>query len=883
MSTSDATPGAGDEITLTATIVGNAPTGTVEFFDGTTSLGTANLSGGTAQLAISTLAVGSHSVRVEYPGDSGNTAATSANVPITVRTVAGATLATSDSSPIVGDEITLTATIVGNAPTGTVEFFDGTTSLGTANLTGGTAQLAIDTLTAGTHTIHAVYAGDTQNTTATTTTVDVNVRTTSTTAVTTNDNNPVLGDEITLTATVTGNTPTGTVEFFDGTTSLGTANLTGGTASITTSSLPAGPRSVTAHYNGDTLNTSDTSNPLPITVRTVAGATLATSDSSPILGDEITLTATVTGNAPTGTVEFFDGTTSLGTANLTGGTAQLAIDTLTAGTHTIHAVYAGDTQNTTATTTTVDVNVRTTSTTAVTTNDNNPVLGDEITLTATIVGNTPTGTVEFFDGTTSLGTANLTGGTASITTSSLPAGPRSVTAHYNGDTLNTSDISDPLPITVRTEATISVVPSDDSPLVGDAVTLTATVTGNAPTGTVEFFDGTTSLGTAPLDGGSAEITVPSFSAGEHPISAVYGADPANVGATSAEVTVTATKTAATAATTLSPDEPVIGDSITVTVTVTGRAPTGTVEVFVDGQSVGTAVVVDGIATLEVPAAHAGSTEVEAFYSGDDTNEGAAAPTSSIEVAKQSASMGLDAHATDDGSNTAPVKVMIGSSVTLTATVEGRSPTGMVEFMVADSTDLSGMLQFIGESAGSLGSAPVIDGVATLTVDDMPVAVHSVMAKYAGDAQNLPASSPIAEVRVYDEPKPMTPEPTPTTGGPVPVEGTGYEPGTTVDLWLDGEGGTLLGTVQVDGDGSFSTEVSLPDTTLGDHEIVVTGTDALGTDTTGSIEVQVTGTLPSTGSSSTGQAVQMAMMLLVAGVLLVGTTQRRHRTRVEPAR
>jgi uncharacterized delta-60 repeat protein/CSLREA domain-containing protein len=76
---------------------------------------------------------------------------------------------------------------------------------------------------------------------------------------------------------------------------------------------------------------------------------LSTSDSSPVYGQPVLLTATVAaaGNRrPAGTVTFLDGSTVLGTGVLqvTGGVAQatLAVASLTAGSHTLTAVYAGD-------------------------------------------------------------------------------------------------------------------------------------------------------------------------------------------------------------------------------------------------------------------------------------------------------------------------------------------------------------------------------------------------------------------------------------------------------------------------------------------------------------------------------------------------------------
>jgi hypothetical protein len=75
---------------------------------------------------------------------------------------------------------------------------------------------------------------------------------------------------------------------------------------------------------------------------------LSTSAASINFGATETLTATVTPGltgrpAATGTVLFYDGTTLLGTATVSSGTATLTLTTLTTGTHTVKAVYSGDT------------------------------------------------------------------------------------------------------------------------------------------------------------------------------------------------------------------------------------------------------------------------------------------------------------------------------------------------------------------------------------------------------------------------------------------------------------------------------------------------------------------------------------------------------------
>ena len=75
----------GQTVTFTATVTGNSPTGTVQFKDGASNLGSpVALSGGTASLATSGLAQGAHSITAVYGGDAGNAASTS---PILTQTV----------------------------------------------------------------------------------------------------------------------------------------------------------------------------------------------------------------------------------------------------------------------------------------------------------------------------------------------------------------------------------------------------------------------------------------------------------------------------------------------------------------------------------------------------------------------------------------------------------------------------------------------------------------------------------------------------------------------------------------------------------------------------------------------------------------------------
>jgi uncharacterized repeat protein (TIGR03803 family) len=81
--------------------------------------------------------------------------------------------------------------------------------------------------------------------------------------------NPVfLYNPITLTATVSSavGTPTGTVEFLDGTSPLGTFPLNGSVATLVTSTLALGTHNITAIYSGDSIFATQTSSILVVLV-----------------------------------------------------------------------------------------------------------------------------------------------------------------------------------------------------------------------------------------------------------------------------------------------------------------------------------------------------------------------------------------------------------------------------------------------------------------------------------------------------------------------------------------------------------------------------------------------------------------------------------------
>ncbi len=253
-------------------------------------------------------------------------------------------------------EVTFTATVSGSSPTGTVTFKDGTTVLTTVTLTAGdngVATFPISSLSVGYHNITAIYGGDTRyGASASPPLVQVVNATNpvaSTTVLTRTPGSISVGQSVTLTATVQGASPSGTVDFIDDTTStlLDSLQLIGGIATLSTDVLSVGSHGLSASYSGDVSNLSSVSAPVTVTVTMAASATaLSLTPTTSTDGQSVTLTAIVTGVTglnPTGSVSFTDGTAGIGTGSLmVNGTASVSTSALTVGTHSLTASYGGD-------------------------------------------------------------------------------------------------------------------------------------------------------------------------------------------------------------------------------------------------------------------------------------------------------------------------------------------------------------------------------------------------------------------------------------------------------------------------------------------------------------------------------------------------------------
>ena len=492
----------GQSVTFTATVAsvlpgGGVPSGSVQFKDGPTIIGTVALDGaGQAQLVTSSLAVGGHSITATYAATSNYLGSVSGSVSHSVfqagttTTITGVNLST---PTVVGQSYTVSFTVTSadGTPSGSVLVSDGT-NLCLGGLSGGSGSCVMPSTSVGVKTLTAQYLADSSYSSSSASASHTVNAANTTTSVSSSLNPSISGNSVTFTATVTATapgsgTPAGSVDFKDGATTIGTGTLNGsGVATFVTSSLTVGSHSITAVYGGNASYNTSTSGTVTQVVNPASLAnsttTLTSSLNPSTSGNSVTFTATVTGGSgtPTGTVTFKDGAATIGTGTLNGsGVATFATSSLTVGSHSITAVYGGNGTYNGSTSNTVVQVVKANSTTTLTSSLNPSTSGQSVTFTATVTGGsgTPTGSVDFKDGATIIGTGTLNGsGVATFATTSLTVASHNMTAVYNGSGTYNASTSNTVVQVVNAAPSSTLAISDVTQAEGNSGTSTFSFT-----------------------------------------------------------------------------------------------------------------------------------------------------------------------------------------------------------------------------------------------------------------------------------------------------------------------------------------------------------------------------------------------------------------------
>ncbi len=374
----------------------------------------------------------------------------------------------------------------------------------------------------------------------------------------------------------------------------------------------------------------------------------------------------------------------------------------------------------------VTVNAIQAGTSSVTASDFSVEYGQEAPIQVTVTGPglTPTGSVDLTDGATTVATGVLdAAGKVVLTVPALtyPVGQVSLTAVYNGDVQHTS--SQKVLTLTTTKATSTTTAADTAMTYGQSADVTVNVGAAAGVdvstgGTVTVKDGATTLGTAPVVGGVANVTLPanSLEPGSASLTASYSGN-GNVSPSDDTLTVATEKATSVV---VAPDVAVApGDtgSVSVTVTAAGVSPTGTVTVKNGGTELGSAPLLGGVAQLNLPAVPNG-TLLTADYAGDSHVKPGSDTFTVTCCDKSSPVLAIS-----------DVSMEFGTAKTATLTVSG-SPGGAA----SGSATLK-------RGTTTIATAPVSGGTATFTIPagSLPVGATVLTAEYSGDTNLLAGS------------------------------------------------------------------------------------------------------------------------------------------------
>jgi sugar lactone lactonase YvrE len=384
--------------TITATIAdtqsghtSTVPTGTVSTYTDTLGGTVSNLIASPATLSSGKVilssvllsGVGTHTITANYAGVTGSFLTSNGSTPVVVSkasvTVAGPatqpiTVVNSQSGTI---PITVTGQYAGTGiplPTGTISYTivnssSTTVASGSPTLTAGTGNATASipvasTLAAGSYTVTVTYSGDANFAIpASATTITLQVGQIQPVIVWSQPSAIAYGTTLSgvlnavaqnqTTAPVQVKTLTAQPEYGVSTvagTYVYTATPTGGTATTVTATTVLAAGSYTLNVSFTPTNTTtfkSATGSVTLTVTKATPGVVLTSNSNPVLvQNSITLTATVSSSisTPTGTVSFLDGATAIGTGTVnSSGVATYSTAALAVGTHSITAVYSGDT------------------------------------------------------------------------------------------------------------------------------------------------------------------------------------------------------------------------------------------------------------------------------------------------------------------------------------------------------------------------------------------------------------------------------------------------------------------------------------------------------------------------------------------------------------
>jgi hypothetical protein len=631
-------------------------------------------------------------------------------------------------------------------------------------------------------------------------------------------------------------------------------------------------------------------------------------------GQAVSFTATVTGNSPTGTVQFnVDGSAFGSPVTLSSGSATSnSTSTLTVGTHTVTAVYSGDSKNlgNTGTLSGGQVVGSATSGTVVTSSGSPSAYGQSVTFTATINGEygllknrkkgpkaeDVTGTVTW-SANTGCGTTPVTTGNPGIATcitSSLAVGTQTITGAYSGDSNHSGSTGTLSGGQVVNQAATSLSVTSVSPASegygqDQQITITAvlswagsgtaptasavTIGGNGPSGNY----GTTTCGAPSGDTITCTNTYTPTAAdtpGSYTESASFTGDSNYTGSSSSQTNNFAITSATSSTSVTSSVNPsTYGQSVTFTATISGeygllkerqgrqkvakrQDVSGTVA-WSSNTGCGTTPVTTGnpgTATCTTSSLPVGTDTITANYSGDSDHSASTGTLSGGQVVQSGASTSINVTSVSPASEAYGQDQQITITAVLSWTGSGAAPTASA--VTIGGNGPSGTYGTTTCGAPS-GDTMTCTNTYTPTAADAPGS-YTESATFAGDSNYGGSSSPQTNNFAITSA-------TSSTSVTSSVNPSSYGQLVTFTATISGEYGQLKGRQKVPKRQDVTGTVAWSSNTGCGTTPVTTGNPGTATCTTSSLPVgtdQITANYSgdsnhggSTGTLSGGQVVQ----------------------------
>ncbi|WP_428531536.1 Ig-like domain-containing protein [Rhodopila sp.] len=831
---------------------------TVTLLDGSTTIGTATVSGGTwAILSATPLSEGANSITATQTDVAGNISVASSPLSVTLDTIAPAVTAflTIDTGALPHDSVTNTAALNGTGDANAVvTFTEGVTQLGTTTADSTGAWSYTPVLTDGAHSITASETDTAGNSGSASIAFTLDTAAPVVTAALTSDTGASPSDKITNDARLHGTSDANAVvTLTEGGATLDTVTADGSGRWSSNPLLNDGAHTITASETDTAGNTG--SAVITFTLDSTAPAApstpdlLAASDSGASSTDNITNVGmpSFSGTGENGaTVTLLDGSTTIGTGTVSAGNWSITATTaLHQGANSITATQTDVAGNTSGASTALNVMLDTAAPAAPSTpdllalSDSGASSTDNITKVSRPIFNgigENGATVTLLDGTTTIGTGTVTGGTWSITaTTPLSEGANSITAKQTDVAGNISSASSPLSVTLDTTApaVTAALTSDTGVSLSDSVTKNDALNGTGDANAVVTLkEGATTLGTTPANGtGAWSFTPSSLTDGAHTITASETDAAGNTGSSSVTFTLDTIAPAAPS----TPDLLALSDSGASTTdnitnlglpSFSGTGEAGATVTLLDGgATIGTGTVTTGgtWSITTATALHEGTNSIAATQTDVAGNTSSASTSLSVTL-DTTAPVVTAALTSDTGASSS-------DAVTRNDALSGTGDANAVVTLTEGGTQL-GTTTADGTGAWNFAPPSLTDGMHTVIASETDTAGNTgtVSVAFTLDTAALAPSTPDL-LAASDSGASSTDNITKVS---LPsFSGTG-ENGATVTLV---DSGTIIGTGTVTG-GNWSITATTA-LSQGANSITATQTDVAGNTSSASAALNVT--------------------------------------------